>query len=132
MKHLFVCLATGVYSICFSTAAFAGENHFFQQPARDTFPAVKIEKLTVTVKDLMDGEGLDSVYVTVGNKKGYTDGKGIISLDSIPPGSMVYASKNGYLAQSTKAKADIVFRLGKKRIFILCKAIQQWSIPASF
>ena len=113
MKHLLICL-TGVCSFCFSTAAFAGENHFFQQPSKDSLAPRLIEKASITVKDLMDGEGLDSVYVVVGNKKGYTDSKGFISFDSVSTGSMVFASKNGYLVQSKKVKPGLVFRLGKK------------------
>ena len=36
----------------------------------------------------MDGSALDSVYVTVGVKRGYTDNRGIIEFDSVPVGSM--------------------------------------------
>lgn len=123
MKHLLICL-TGVCSFCFSTAAFAGENHFFQQPSKDSLAPRLIEKASITVKDLMDGEGLDSVYVVVGNKKGYTDSKGFISFDSVSTGSMVFASKNGYLVQSKKSKTGFGFSSWEKRIAIICKRIQ--------
>ena len=97
-------------------SGFAGEHHFFQQNQRDTIPVKTIQKVRVTVKDLMDGEPLDSVFITVGTKRGYTDKNGVIELDSIRAESMVNATKAGYLAQSKKAKNNMQFRLGKREL----------------
>jgi TonB-linked SusC/RagA family outer membrane protein len=115
MKYLLVCLTTGICSLGLLQKAFAGKNHFDQQPAKDTIPVRIIEKLNLTVNDLMDGEALDSVYVLVGSKRGYTDANGFLSFDSIAAGAIVYASKTGYIEQSTKAKAELAFRMGKKQ-----------------
>ncbi|MES2773056.1 MAG: SusC/RagA family TonB-linked outer membrane protein [Bacteroidota bacterium] len=75
-----------------------------------------IEKVRISVLDLMDGTGLDSVYITGGKKGQYTNEKGIVEIDSVPGGTMVFASKNGYLAQSKKVKANMQIRLAKKEI----------------
>src|SRR5215204_3674358 len=115
MKYLLLCLAaTSAFSLCLTSNAFAGNTFFFQSAGKDTVPARLIDRVNVTVKDLMDGEGLDSVYVTVGAKRGYTNGSGSVSFDSVRAGAVITASKNGYLVQSKKAKTDVVIRLGKR------------------
>jgi hypothetical protein len=45
---------------------------------------------------------MDSVYVTAGNKRGYTDSKGMLSLTVCAAGTIVTTTKAGYLAQSKK------------------------------
>jgi hypothetical protein len=64
----------------------------------------------------MDGSAVDSVYILVGNKRGYTDSKGIVEFDSLPAGIMVTASKTGYIAQSKKVKADLQIRIGRREM----------------
>ena len=114
MKYLFVCMATTGLSLSFPWNAFA-DNHYYQEPGKDSTPTKIIEKLTVVVKDLMDRDKLDSVYVIVGNKKGYTDNEGYISFDSVAAGAIIYASKTGYVDQSAKAKPNLTFLMGKKQ-----------------
>jgi TonB-linked SusC/RagA family outer membrane protein len=116
MKYLLVCLATtSIFSLCLSQPTFAGKNYFDQQPATDSIPAKRIDKVNIVVKDLMDGESLDSVYVIVGGKRGYTDANGFLSFDSVAAGATVYVSKSGYVEQSKKAKPDLALRMGKKQ-----------------
>lgn len=114
MKHLVLSL-TAVLLLCFYSNASAGESGFYQKTQTDTVPK-KIEKVRITVKDLMDGTALDSVFVSIGSKKGLTNNKGIIEFDSIPTGNMVVATKAGYLAQSKKAKAEMQMRLSKRDV----------------
>ena len=99
---------------CISSDVFAGGN--YQQKPTDSIPKKIIPKVKVTVKDLMDGAGLDSVYVNIGVKRGYTNDKGIVEFDNVAAGDMVVASKTGYLAQSKKVKADVQLRLGKREM----------------
>jgi TonB-linked SusC/RagA family outer membrane protein len=114
MKYLFACLATTGLSLSFPWNAFA-DNHYYQEPGKDSIPSKIMEKVTVVVKDLMDRDRLDSVYVIVGNNRGYTDSKGYISFDSVAAGAIVYASKTGYVDQSAKVKPNLSFLMGKKQ-----------------
>jgi TonB-linked SusC/RagA family outer membrane protein len=113
-QYLLLITAASLCIACLSVNVFAGEHHYFQQPVKDSVPPVTIHRMKVSVKDLMDGSGLDSVYITVGQKKGYTDKSGDIEFDSVPKGSMLNASKAGYLAQSSKAKPVVHLRLNKR------------------
>ena len=100
MKHSLLFIAITGCCILFSPRGFAGEFHFFQQPQKDSTPAKNFQRVRVAVRDLMDGQPLDSVYVTVGLKNGYTDKNGVVEFDSIHTALNVTASKPGYLAQS--------------------------------
>ncbi|HEX6181281.1 MAG TPA: SusC/RagA family TonB-linked outer membrane protein [Chitinophagaceae bacterium] len=115
MKHtLYFIAITGCCIFSIPSIGLAGTNHFFQQNQRDSVPVKTIQKVKINVRDLMDGTALDSVFVTVGLKKGYTDKNGVVEFDSIRAELGVTASKTGYLAQSQKAKAVMQFRLGKR------------------
>ena len=116
MKHLMLSLTAAFFILCFSYNASAEKSGFYQQTPKDTIPKKSIQKIRITVKDLMDGSLLDSVFVSVGPKKGYTNNKGIVEFDSVPSGSFVVITKAGYLAQSKKAKADLELRLSKRDI----------------
>ena len=114
MKHtLYFIAIAGCCIFFFPTSVLAGKNHF-QQSQKDSIPIKTIQKVRVVVKDLMDGEALDSVLINVGSKKGYTDKNGVVEFDSIRAEMMMFASKAGYLAQSRKAKAVVQFRLSKR------------------
>ena len=93
---------------------FAEKSGHYQQAPKDSIPKKIIGKVKITVKDLMDGSAVDSVYVSVGTKRGYTDNKGIVEFDSVTAGSMAVTSKSGYIAQSKKVKADLQIRIGKR------------------
>ena len=54
----------------------AANSWFAQQPSVDSVPKKLILKLRVTVKDIMEGNNLDSVYINVGLKRGYTNKEG--------------------------------------------------------
>jgi len=115
MKHLMVSFTAGILFITGITSqVFAETNGRYQQAPNDSVPKKMVQGVKITVKDLMDGSGLDSVYISVGVKRGYTDNNGVIEFDSVPVGNMVLVSKAGYLVQSKKVKADMQFRLGKR------------------
>jgi len=115
MRYSTLCfILTGALILCLCHNGFAKGTGFYQQKPADSIPNKMIGQVKVTVKDLMDGTGLDSVYVLAGSRKGYTDNKGNIVFDSVRAGQMIVASKAGYFAQSKKAKANIQFRLGKR------------------
>ena len=109
-----VSLVTTFFVVGFSFHAAAKNRGFYQQPRTDTVPEKIIQKVRITVKDLMDGAALDSVYVTAGMKKGFTDKNGYLQLDSLQAGTNLVITKAGYLAASKKAKADITIRLSKR------------------
>jgi len=114
MKRSKLFLTAGLFLITgISSKVFAESGHYQQAP-KDSIPKKIIGKVKITVKDLMDGSALDSVYVTVGVKRGYTDNRGIVELDSIPVGTMAMVSKSGYIAQSKKVKADMQIRIGRR------------------
>ena len=116
MKHLLFSLTAAFSILCFSSSAAAEKIGFYQQTPKDSIPKKTLGKVRVTVKDLIDGTALDSVYVTVASKRGYTNNNGIIEFDSVVVGYFVTVSKAGYLAQSKKAKADLQLRLSKREI----------------
>ncbi len=94
----------------------AKEYGSYQQAPKDTIPKKIIGKVRVQVKDLMNGSGIDSAYVSAGTKKGYTNSEGFIEFDSVPAGIAVSASKAGYFAQSKDAKSNLQIRLGKREL----------------
>ncbi|HEY5771543.1 MAG TPA: TonB-dependent receptor plug domain-containing protein, partial [Chitinophagaceae bacterium] len=114
MKRLMLLLTAGLFFTGISSKVFAERSGHYQQAPKDSIPKKIIGKVKITVKDLMDGSALDSVYVTVGLKRGYTDNRGIVELDSIPVGTMAMVSKSGYIAQSKKVKADLQIRIGRR------------------
>lgn len=116
MRHLVISLAAGLFIICFSSNASAGRIGFYQQLPKDTIPKKSIEKVRITIKDLLDGSALDSVFVNIGSQKAYTNNKGIVEFDNVPAGSFAVASKAGYFAQSKIAKTDLQLRLSKRDI----------------
>lgn len=113
MQHVLMASAATLFMLCFSSPAFAG-SRFQQQPGSDTVSKKIIEKICISVKDLMDGTPLDSVLVNIGSHKGFTNKNGIAEFDSIIVGNLVFVSKSGYLAQSGKAKPVLQFRLSKR------------------
>jgi len=105
---------TCAFILCFCSNGFA--NGFFQQKPTDSIPKKNIGKVKITVKDLVDGSALDSVYVSAGLKKGYTDKNGYLEFDSLQTGSNLLISKAGYLASSKKVKAEVTVRLQKRDV----------------
>ena len=70
MKYLLLCLAVAsTFFLGLSQKVAARKFHSLQHTGKDTIPVRTMEKTAIMVKDLMNGEGLDSVYVTVGTKK---------------------------------------------------------------
>ncbi len=114
MKHLVLSLTAVVSILCSSYRASAEKSGFYQQTPKDTIPKKLIGKVRINVKDLMDGAALDSAYVNVGIKKGYTNNLGIVEFDSVSANSIILVSKAGYLAVSKKAKTDITIRLSRR------------------
>src|SRR5688572_25914026 len=114
MKRLMLLLTAGLFFTGISSKVFAEKSRHYQQAPKDSIPKKIIGKVKITVKDLMDGSAVDSVYVSIGNKRGYTDNKGIVELDSVTAGSMTVISKSGYIAQTKKVKADLQIRIGKR------------------
>jgi len=108
------CALSCAFILCFCYNGFASENGFFQQRPTDSIPKKIIGKVKITVKDLIDGSVLDSVYVSAGSKKGYTDKNGYLEFDSLATGGNLLLSKAGYLAVSKKAKADLTVLLSKR------------------
>ena len=96
-------------------------------PQKDSVPSRFISKVGITVRDLADGNTMDSVLVTVGVKKGYTDANGFVQFDSVVKESIVTVSKNGYLVSSKKVKPELTIRLAKKESSVYC-SIRQWTI----
>jgi hypothetical protein len=80
-----------IYSFCLlcSSYAFAGSNRYYQGPQKDSVPSRIISSASITVRDLADGNTIDSVLVTVGVKKGYTDINGFVQFDSVSKESFV-------------------------------------------
>src|SRR5436190_11669230 len=106
-----------IYSICLfcsSSDVFAGSNGYYQAQQKDSIPSRIISRAAITVRDLADGNTMDSVLVTVGVKKGYTDVNGFVQFDSVYKEAIVTVSKNGYLVSSKKIKSELTIRLGKK------------------
>src|SRR5262245_1372554 len=78
---------TCTFILCVWYNSFANENGFFQQKPVDSVPKKVIGKVKITVKDLMDGTALDSAYVSLGSKRGYTDNNGVVQFDSVVAGN---------------------------------------------
>src|SRR6478735_2591520 len=114
MKRLMLLLIAGLFFTSISSKVFAEKSGHYQQAPKDSIPKKIIGKVKITVKDLMDGSALDSAYVSIGIKRGYTDNRGIVEFDTIPAGSIALVSKSGYIAQSKKVKADLQIRIGKR------------------
>ena len=110
------CALTCAFILCLCYNGFASENDFFQQRPTDSVPKKILGKVKITVKDLMDGSALDSVYVSIGSKRGFTNNTGIVEFDSVIAGSIITVSKTGYLAISKKAKTDQTIRLSSRDI----------------
>jgi TonB-linked SusC/RagA family outer membrane protein len=116
MKRLLFPISGVIFFITgISSEAHAETGDYYQQ-AKDSLPKKIIAKVRVSVKDLMDGTALDSVYVSVGLKRGYTNAGGTIEFDSIPAGVFVLATRTGYLTQSRKIKPSMDIRLGKREM----------------
>ena len=114
MRHSLLGSIICICVLCTSFVAVAGTNGYFQKTPEDSIPSRLILKTRITIKDLSDGYTMDSVLVTVGSKKGYTDKSGYVEFDSILKESLVTASKNGYLVSSKKVKPDLTIRLAKR------------------
>lgn len=115
MRHSLLCsIICGICVLGSSYDVVATTNRYFQTGSKDTVPARMLAKVAITLRDLSDGNALDSVMVTVGRKKGYTDTNGFVQFDSVIKESIVTASKNGYLVSSRKAKSEFTLRLAKK------------------
>jgi len=117
MRHSLLCsIICTICVLCSSYDAVARTNGYFQSAQKDSVPARVILKARIIVRDLADGNKIDSALVTAGVKKGYTNNSGYVEFDSLPAGVMVSASKAGYLAQSKKVKADLQLRLAKREL----------------
>lgn len=110
------CAATVALIVWLSNTAVAEQNGFFQQNPKDSVPQKVIRQVRVTVKDLMDGVGLDSVFVTAGSIKEYTSIDGFVQFENVQPETMIIASKAGYLVQAKKAKSNLQIRLVKREM----------------
>lgn len=102
------------FVFCLCQNSYAGKGYIPGPLAVDSLPHKPIFKLRVTVRDLEDGSFLDSAFVAVGSKKGFTNSKGYIELDSVNAAYAVSISKTGYYIQSKKAKPELQVRLAKK------------------
>jgi TonB-linked SusC/RagA family outer membrane protein len=114
MRHLLLCTIGSILIWCVGMNASAQSTSNFQKSKKDSVPSRILQKVAVTIKDLADGYTLDSVLVTAGVKKGYTDNKGFVEFDSVYKETLVTASKNGYLLSSKKAKPAVTIRLAKR------------------
>src|SRR6187549_559654 len=114
MKRIMLYLTAGLFFTGISSKVFAESGH--QQAPKDSIPKKIIGKVKITVKNLMDGSAVDSVYILAGNKRGYTDSKGVVELDSVPAGTMVITTKSGYVAESKKVKTDMQIRIGRREM----------------
>src|SRR6186997_1632133 len=92
MKRLMLLLTAGLFFSCISSKVFAEKSGHYQQTPKDSIPKKIIGKVKITVKDLMDGSALDSVYVSIGIKRGYTNNTGIVEFDSVIAGSIITVS----------------------------------------
>src|SRR6187399_21413 len=116
MKRLMLFLTAGLFFSSISSKVFAENGGHYQQAPKDSIPKKIIGKVKITVKNLMDGSAVDSVYILAGNKRGYTDSKGVVELDSVPVGTMVTTTKAGYVAESKKVKADMQIRIARREM----------------
>ncbi|TMI88856.1 MAG: hypothetical protein E6H08_17390 [Bacteroidetes bacterium] len=100
MKRLMLLLTAGLFFTGISSKVFAEKSEHYQQAPKDSIPKKIIGKVKITVKNLMDGTAVDSVYILAGNKRGYTDSKGIVEFDSVPVGIMVTTTKSNKKSKS--------------------------------
>src|SRR5215207_8184705 len=84
------------FIFCLGQKSFAGDRFVPWAVAVDSIPQKLMLKVRVTVQELEDGSFLDSTYVAVGSKHGFTNSKGYIEFDSVKAESMVALSKPGY------------------------------------
>ena len=98
MRHSLLCsIIYGISLLGSSYDVFAETNEYFQSVQKDSVPSRFIPRIAIIVRDLEDGNTMDSVMVTVGVKKGYTNTNGFVQFDSVIKESIISASKNGYL-----------------------------------
>lgn len=117
MKRLMLSLtAAALFFLCFSITASGEKIGVGLQTLADTIAKNNLLKVRVSVKDLMDGTAIDSAYVVIGLKIGYTNQNGIVEFDQVAAGSNIIIRKDGYLAISKKAKAEVKARLCEKEI----------------
>ena len=114
MRHFLLCLVGGLLFSFFTNGTAAQQTTTTRKNNRDTVPSLVIPRLRVTIRDLADGYPLDSVLVSVGIKKAYTNSSGYTELDSVYKESLITASKYGYLLSSKRAKAEMTVRLVKR------------------
>ena len=114
MRHSLLCSIICICVLCSSLVSEAATNGYFQKTQKDSIPSRVILKTRITIKDLSDGNAMDSVLVTIGSKKGYTNNSGYVEFDSILKESIVTASSNGYLVSSKKVKPELTIRLAKR------------------
>ncbi len=114
MKRVLPLLTALALTTCFGNRVFARNEFYFQQPVADTSSAKTMITVAITVRDIEDGSFIDSAYITIGTRKGYTDIKGTIVFDSVAPSLSIYINKEGYYAQVKKVKPMVQFRLSRK------------------
>src|SRR5688572_20352896 len=113
-QSLLFCTICCICVLGSANRAVAGSNKYFQPTPKDSIPSRIIPKVGITVRDLAGGHTIDSVMVTLGNKKGYTNTAGYVEFDSVTKESLVITSKNGYLVSSKKVKPALTVRIEKK------------------
>ncbi|MFL5739778.1 MAG: SusC/RagA family TonB-linked outer membrane protein [Flavisolibacter sp.] len=112
MKHfLLYIIASGSLVLLISNNSLAQSN---PSEKKDNIPSTIIPKVRVLVKDLTDGKALDSVLVTAGFKKAYTNTQGYAEFDSLIKGTLVTVSRSGFLVSSKRAKPGLTIRLERK------------------
>jgi TonB-linked SusC/RagA family outer membrane protein len=114
MRHFLLCITGSILIWCVGINASAQSTGGAQKDKKDSVPSRIIRKVGVTIKDLADGYTLDSVLVTAGSRKGYTNQDGFVELDSVFKETLINASKNGYLLSSKKAKTVVTISLAKR------------------
>jgi len=126
MRHSLLCSIICICVLCSSFVGEAATNGYFQKTQKDSIPSRFILKTRVTIRDLSDGNTMDSVLVTIGSKKGYTNNSGYVEFDSILKESIVTASTNGYLVSSKKVKPELTIRL--KKGIIINRQLPEWPL----
>src|SRR4030095_16045288 len=100
MRHSLLCaIISSICVLCSSYDAVARTNGYFQSAQKDSVHSRIILKARIIVRDLADGNKIDSALVTAGVKNEYTNNSGYVEFDSLPAGGMVIARKAGYLVQ---------------------------------
>lgn len=114
MRHFLLCIVGCLFLLCITYGVSAQQATSTPKNNRDTVPSRIIPRVGVTIKDLADGYALDSVLVSSGIRKGYTNSKGYVELDSVYKESLITASKNGYLLSSKRVKPEVTIHLVKR------------------